>query len=89
VIATEGFLLCPYTLFTPAWLECILQDVSARTEAAEPKFVEQAGSCGRCRSELGQAGRLCEHCQLDELLVGEDPWEGGLGQSEWLSGQFL
>ena len=32
----------------------------------------QAGKCGRCRGELGVAGRVCQHCRLDEQFVG---WE--------------
>lgn len=32
----------------------------------------QAGQCGRCRADLGQAGRVCWHCRLDELLMA---WE--------------
>lgn len=32
----------------------------------------QAGQCGRCRGELGVAGRVCQHCRLDEQFVG---WE--------------
>ena len=32
----------------------------------------QAGQCGRCRGMLGVAGRVCQHCRLDEQFVG---WE--------------
>ena len=32
----------------------------------------QAGQCGRCRGEVGVAGRVCQHCRLDEQFVG---WE--------------
>ena len=32
----------------------------------------QAGQCGRCQGELGVAGRVCQHCRLDEQFVG---WE--------------
>ncbi len=46
-----------------------MQVLSAQTEAAEAKFVEQAGHCHRCRADMGRRGKLCEHCVLDELLV--------------------
>ncbi len=39
----------------------------------DPVMVDvQAGQCGRCRGELGVAGRVCQHCRLDEQFVG---WE--------------
>lgn len=44
--------------------------------AAEGEFLNrswvQAGQCGRCRADLGQAGKVCMHCRLDELLMA---WE--------------
>eukprot|EP00798_Chlamydomonas_sp_ICE-L_P018134 gene18134-24574_t len=33
------------------------------------EFIEQAGHCHRCRSELGVRGHLCEHCKLEEQLI--------------------
>lgn len=32
----------------------------------------QAGQCGRCRAELGESGRVCRHCRLDERWLA---WE--------------
>lgn len=32
----------------------------------------QAATCGRCRSELGEAGRVCRHCKMDDVWVA---WE--------------
>ena len=32
----------------------------------------QAATCGRCRAELGEAGRVCGHCRLDERWLA---WE--------------
>ncbi|KAF5833869.1 hypothetical protein DUNSADRAFT_9664 [Dunaliella salina] len=52
-----------------------LQELTQVCAKPSPTFVEQAGSCHRCRSELGVRGRLCEHCKLDELQVN---WEVNL-----------
>ncbi|KAL0055911.1 hypothetical protein WJX82_005648 [Trebouxia sp. C0006] len=49
-------------------LNSLAQHCSNVTQA----FVDQAGQCGRCRGELGVAGRVCQHCRLDEQFVG---WE--------------
>ncbi|KAL0019181.1 hypothetical protein WJX77_000293 [Trebouxia sp. C0004] len=49
-------------------LNSLAQHCSNATQA----FVDQAGQCGRCRGELGVAGRVCQHCRLDEQFVG---WE--------------
>ncbi|GAX82125.1 hypothetical protein CEUSTIGMA_g9553.t1 [Chlamydomonas eustigma] len=43
-----------------------------KCETPTPQMIETAATCGRCRSELGIPGRLCEHCGLDELMV---QWE--------------
>jgi hypothetical protein len=32
----------------------------------------QAATCGRCRAELGEGGRVCAHCRLDERWLA---WE--------------
>lgn len=32
----------------------------------------QAGQCGRCRADTGQAGRVCAHCKFDEVQI---KWE--------------
>ncbi|KAK9861981.1 hypothetical protein WJX84_009317 [Apatococcus fuscideae] len=37
-----------------------------------PQMVEQAGHCGRCRSEMGVQGSVCKHCHLDDLFLA---WE--------------
>ena len=42
-------------------------------------FTLQAATCGRCRSELGEAGRVCRHCRLDDVWVG---WEARLFRLE-------
>ena len=39
----------------------------------------QAATCGRCRSELGEAGRVCRHCRMDDVWVG---WETRLFRLE-------
>ena len=39
----------------------------------------QAATCGRCRSELGEAGRVCRHCRMDDVWVG---WEARLFRLE-------
>ena len=41
--------------------------------------VAQAATCGRCRSELGEAGRVCRHCRMDDVWVG---WEARLFRLE-------
>ncbi|KAK9793457.1 hypothetical protein WJX73_010752 [Symbiochloris irregularis] len=59
--------------------------LAARSSALEPldslaaaclppsdDLVLQAGQCGRCRSELGESGRVCAHCRLDERCLA---WE--------------
>lgn len=35
-------------------------------------IVGQAATCGRCRAELGEAGRVCRHCRMDEVWLA---WE--------------
>ena len=42
-------------------------------------FTMQAATCGRCRSELGEAGRVCRHCRMDDVWVG---WEARLFRLE-------
>lgn len=32
----------------------------------------QAATCARCRAELGEAGRMCRHCRMDDLWLA---WE--------------
>ena len=39
----------------------------------------QAATCGRCRSEMGEAGRVCRHCRMDDVWVG---WETRLFRLE-------
>ena len=38
------------------------------SEAVPP----QAGSCGRCRGDLGVAGRVCAHCKLDTNVLAHE-----------------
>ena len=52
-----------------------LADLRARTAALDPTLVAAAGSCGRCRAELGAAGTTCPHCALDDAFVA---WEVSL-----------
>lgn len=49
-----------------------LEALDAACDAPGADFVEQAATCGRCRAELGAAGRLCAHCGLDEATLA---WE--------------
>ncbi|KAL3154030.1 hypothetical protein ABBQ32_013581 [Trebouxia sp. C0010 RCD-2024] len=49
-----------------------LNTLAARCANVTQSFVDQAGQCGQCRGELGVAGRVCQHCRLDEQFVG---WE--------------
>ena len=39
----------------------------------------QAATCGRCRAELGEAGRVCRHCRMDDVWIG---WETRLFRLE-------
>ncbi|EIE26712.1 hypothetical protein COCSUDRAFT_59229 [Coccomyxa subellipsoidea C-169] len=50
----------------------MLQDLSDVNHARPDSLVEQAATCGRCRSELGEAGRVCRHCKMDDVWLG---WE--------------
>ena len=44
-----------------------LSALSSSCTQPSREFVEAASSCHRCRSEMGVRGRLCVHCDLDEV----------------------
>jgi hypothetical protein len=49
-----------------------LSTVSDWTYSLKSVCAHQAATCGRCRSELGEAGRVCRHCRMDDVWLG---WE--------------
>ncbi|CAL8467045.1 g6581 [Coccomyxa elongata] len=49
-----------------------LEDLTDVYHERPDSLVEQAATCGRCRSELGEAGRVCRHCKMDDVWVA---WE--------------
>ncbi|KAK9844148.1 hypothetical protein WJX81_006007 [Elliptochloris bilobata] len=49
-----------------------LEALAIEVASAPDALVEQAATCGRCRAELGEAGRVCAHCRLDERWLA---WE--------------
>lgn len=68
---------CTLPAHTHARMHARMQELTAACAAPSPALVSQAGQCHRCRSELGVVGQLCEHCKLDELLVGVRGCWGG------------
>jgi len=47
-----------------------LATLRARVAALDPALVAAAGACGRCRGgDLGAAGAVCPHCELDRTLL--------------------
>ncbi|CAL5225440.1 g8258 [Coccomyxa viridis] len=56
-----------------------LDELSEACTHRPQTLVEQAATCGRCRSELGEAGRVCRHCRMDDVWVG---WEARLFRLE-------
>ena len=41
-----------------------------RLTCSDTEHSVQAGSCGRCRGDLGHTGKVCRHCRLDGECLG-------------------
>ncbi|CAK0735069.1 hypothetical protein CVIRNUC_000523 [Coccomyxa viridis] len=65
----------------------VLDELSEACSHRPQTLVEQASipqtcsaaTCGRCRAELGEAGRVCRHCRMDDVWIG---WETRLFRLE-------